>query len=86
MMEIQFDRAVAVVPLGVLAAHTEPRYVSTDTIANVLRTYRKYLELTPKESDVVERLSRDLFEAMNADARSLKRGGVARLLEPMPLK
>ncbi len=69
-MEIQFDRAVAVVPLGVLAAHSD-RYVSTDTIANVLRTYRKYLELTAEESDVVGRLSHDLFEAMNADARML---------------
>ena len=69
-MEIRFDRAVAVVPLGVLAAHSD-RYVSTDTIANVLRTYRKYLELTEEESDVVERLSKDLFDAMNADARTL---------------
>jgi hypothetical protein len=45
--------------------------VSTDTIANVLRTYRKYLELTPEERDVVERLSKDLFDAMNDDARTL---------------
>lgn len=36
-MEIQFDRAVAVVPLRVLAVD-DYRYVSTDTIANVLRT------------------------------------------------
>ena len=35
------------------------------------RLYRKYLELTPEESDVVERLSKDLFDAMNADARTL---------------
>ncbi len=69
-MEIQVDRAVAVIPLGVLAAHSD-RYVSTDTIANVLRTYRKFLELTPDESDIVERLSRDLFDAMNADAHTL---------------
>ncbi len=46
-------------------------YVSTDTIASVLRTYRKYLELTFEESDVVERLSKDLFDAMNADAGTL---------------
>ena len=48
-MEIQLDRAIAVVPLGVLAAHSD-RYVSTDTIANVLRTYRKFLELTPSRA------------------------------------
>ena len=69
-MEIQLDRAIAVVPLGVLAAHSD-RYVSTDTIANVLRTYRKYLELTPEQSDAIERLSKDLFDAMNDDARTL---------------
>lgn len=69
-MEIQLDRAIAVVPLGVLAAHSD-RYVSTDTIANVLRTYRKFLELTPEQSDVIERLSKDLFDAMNDDARTL---------------
>ena len=69
-MEIQLDRAIAVVPLGVLAAHSD-RYVSTDTIANVLRTYRKFLELTPEQSDAIERLSKDLFDAMNDDARTL---------------
>jgi hypothetical protein len=70
-MEIQFDRAVVVVPLGVLAMHRDDRYVSTDTIANVLRTYRKHLDLSPEESAIVERLSRDLFEAMECDARTL---------------
>jgi hypothetical protein len=70
-MEVQFDRAIAVVPLRVLAMHCDDRYVSTDTITNVLRTYRKHLDLTPEESDVVERLSNDLFEAMNDDARTL---------------
>ena len=70
-MDIEFDRAVVVVPLGVLATHRDDRYVSTDSIANVLRTYRKRLELTPEESAVVERLSRDLFDAMDSDARTL---------------
>ncbi len=69
-MEIQLEHAVAVVPLGVLAAHSD-RYVSTDTIANVLRTYRKHLELTQEESDIVERLSKDLFEAVHDDAHTL---------------
>ncbi len=69
-MEIQFDRAVAVVPLRVLAVD-DYRYVSTDTIANVLRTYRKHLDLSSEEDAIVERLSRDLFEAMESDARTL---------------
>ncbi len=70
-MEIQLDRAVVVVSLGVLAMHRDDRYVATDTIANVLRTYRKYLELSPEEGAIVERLSKDLFEAMESDARTL---------------
>jgi hypothetical protein len=59
------------VPLGVLAVHRDDRYVSTDTIANVLRTYRKHLDLSPEEDAIVERLSSDLFEAMESDARTL---------------
>jgi hypothetical protein len=51
--------------------HRDDRYVSTDTIANVLRTYRKHLDLSPEESAIVERLSRDLFEAMEPEARTL---------------
>lgn len=70
-MEMQFDRAVVVVPLGVLAMHRDDRYVSTDSIANVLRTYRKHLELSPEESAIVVQLSRDLFDAMDSDARTL---------------
>ena len=70
-MDIELDRAVVVVPLGVLAAHRDDRYVSTDSIANVLRTYRKHLDLSPEESAIVERLSRDLFDAMDSDARTL---------------
>jgi hypothetical protein len=70
-MEVQFDRAVAVVPLRVLALHRDDRYVSTDTITNVLRTYRKHLDLSDDESAIVERLSRDLFEAIESDARTL---------------
>jgi hypothetical protein len=70
-MEIQFDRAIAVVPLRVLAMHCDDRYVSTDTITNVLRTYRKHLDLCDDESAIVERLSRDLFEAIESDARTL---------------
>ena len=70
-MEIQFDRAVVVVPLGVLAMHRDDRYVSTDTIANVLRTYRKHLDLSPEERAIVERLSKGLFDAMECDARTL---------------
>jgi hypothetical protein len=70
-MDIQLDRAVVVVPLGVLAVHRDDRYVSTDTIANVLRTYRKHLDLSPEEDAIVERLSSDLFEAMESDARTL---------------
>ena len=70
-MEIQFDRAVVVVPLGVLAMHRDDRYVSTDTIANVLRTYRKHLDLSPEERAIVERLSKGLFDAMERDARTL---------------
>ncbi len=70
-MEIQFDRAVVVVPLGVLSMHRDDRYVSTDTIANVLRTYRKHLDLSPEESAIVERLSKDLFDAMACHARTL---------------
>lgn len=69
-MDLQLDRAVIVVPIGVLAAHSD-RYVTTDTITNVLRTYRKYLELSPEEDAIVERLSRDLFDAIGNDARSL---------------
>ena len=41
MCNIEFDRAVVVVPLRVLATDDDSRYVSTDTIGNVLRTYRK---------------------------------------------
>ena len=70
-MEIQLDRAVVVVPLRVLANHDDARYVSTDTIADVLRTYRKYLDLSPVESAIVERLSGDLFAAMESDGRTL---------------
>ena len=70
IIDIQFDRAVAVVPLRVLAA-ADPRYVSTDTISNVLRTYRKHLDLSPEEGAIVERLSNDLFEAMESDAGTL---------------
>lgn len=70
-MDIRFDRAVVVVPLGALAVHGDDRYVSTDRIADVLRTYRKHLDLSPVESALVERLSRDLFDAMDADARTL---------------
>ena len=70
IIDIQFDRAVAVVPLRVLAAD-DPRYVSTDTISNVLRTYRKHLDLSPEEGAIVERLSNDLFEAMESDAGTL---------------
>lgn len=70
-MDIQLDRAVVVVPLGVLAMHCDDRYVVTDTIASVLRTYRKHLELSPEEGAIVERLSKDLFEAMESDARTL---------------
>ena len=43
-------------PPYVLARHDDARYVSTDTIANVLRTYRKYLDLSPEEDAIVERL------------------------------
>jgi hypothetical protein len=50
---------------------TTPANVSTDTISNVLRTYRKYLDLSPEEGAIVERLSNDLFEAMESDARTL---------------
>lgn len=65
-MEIQFDRAVAVVPLRVLAVD-DSQYVSTDTIANVLRTYRKHLDLSPEEDAIVERLR----QAMESDSRTL---------------
>lgn len=58
-------------PPYVLARHDDARYVSTDTIANVLRTYRKYLDLSPEEDAIVERLSGDMFEAMESDARTL---------------
>lgn len=51
--------------------HRDDRYVSTDTVANVLRTYRKHLDLSHEESAIVERLSKDLFDAMECDARSL---------------
>ena len=71
MCNIEFDRAVVVVPLRVLATDDDSRYVSTDTIGNVLRTYRKHLDLTPQESSIVERLNRDLFDAMESDARTL---------------
>jgi hypothetical protein len=64
------DSAVVVVPLRVLAAD-DSRYVSTDTISNVLRTYRKHLDLSPDEDAIVERLSNDLFGAMESDARNL---------------
>jgi hypothetical protein len=70
IIDIQLDRAVVVVPLRVLAA-ADSRYVSTDTISNVLRTYRKHLDLSPEEGAIVERLSNDLFEAMESDARTL---------------
>lgn len=72
IIDIQFDRAVAVavVPLRVLAAD-DSRYVSTDAMSNVLRTYRKHLDLSPEEGAIVERLSNDLFEAMESDARTL---------------
>lgn len=71
MLNIEFDRAVVVVPLRVLATHDDSRYVPTDTISNVLRTYRKHLDLSPEESSIVERLSRDLFDAMESDGRTL---------------
>ena len=58
-------------PLGVLAAYRDDRYVSTDSIANVLRTYRKHLDLSPDESAIVERLSKDLFDTMECEARTL---------------
>ena len=70
IIDIQLDSAVVVVPLRVLAAD-DSRYVSTDTILNVLRTYRKHLDLSPEEGAIVERLSNDLFEAMESDARTL---------------
>lgn len=70
-MEIQFDRAIAVVPMRVIAMHRDDRYVSTDSITNVLRTYRKHLDLSDEESAIVERLSRGLFEAIESDARTL---------------
>jgi uncharacterized protein YllA (UPF0747 family) len=70
-MEIQFDRAIAVVPMRVLAMHRDDRYVATDAITNVLRTYRKHFDLSDEESAIVERLSRDLFEAIESDARTL---------------
>ena len=71
VMNIEFDRAVVVVPLRALATHDDIRYVSIDTIANVLRTYRKHLDLSSEESAIVERLSRGLFDAMESDARAL---------------
>ncbi len=80
IIDIQFDRAVAVVPLRVLAAD-DPRYVSTDTISNVLRTYRKHLDLSPEEGAIVERLSNDLFEAMESDAGTLLSTSPARSVE-----
>jgi hypothetical protein len=52
-------------------ASDDSRYISTDTISNVLRTYRKYLDLSPEEGAIVERLSNDLFEAMESDAQTL---------------
>jgi hypothetical protein len=70
IIDIQFDRAVVVVPLRVLGAD-DSRYVSTDTISNVLRTYRKHLDLSPEEGAIVERLSNDLFRAIESDARNL---------------
>ena len=70
-MEIEFDRAVVVVPLRALASRDDDRYVSTDTISDVLRTYRKHIELSPEEGAIVERLSADLFAAMESDARTL---------------
>lgn len=70
-MEIQLDRAVVVVPLRVLATYGDDRFVSTDTIANVLRTYRKHLDLSDAEDAIVERLSSDLFAAMERDGRTL---------------
>jgi hypothetical protein len=70
IIDIQFDRAVVVVPLRVLGAD-DSRYVSTDTISNVLRTYRKHLDLSPEEGAIVERLSNDLFRAIESDARTL---------------
>ena len=54
-----------------MLAADDSRYVSTDTISNVLRTYRKHLDLSPDEGAIVERLSNDLFEAMESDARTL---------------
>jgi hypothetical protein len=70
-VDIELDRAIVVVPLHALAAHDESRYVPTSTIADVLRTYRKHLELTPDEGAIVARLSDDLFAAMESDGRTL---------------
>ena len=63
-------RAVGL-PLGVLAAYRDDRYVSTDSITNVLRIYRKHLDLSSEERAVVERLSKDLFDTIDCDARTL---------------
>ena len=54
-----------------MLAADDSSHVSTDTISNVLRTYRKHLHLSPDEGAIVERLSNDLFEAMESDARTL---------------
>lgn len=70
-MEIEFDRAVVVVPLRVLAQDSETRYVSTEDVHQVLRKYRKYVEMSEEQSAMVSRLSDDMYEAMAEDSRSL---------------
>jgi hypothetical protein len=56
-MEIEFDRAVVVVPLRVLAGGDETRYVSTEAVHQVLRTYRKHIDMTPEQSAIFHRVS-----------------------------
>jgi hypothetical protein len=86
-MEVQFDRAIAVVPSRVLAIHRDDRHVTTDTITNVLRTYRKHLDLSDRpglreRTHVIEVRTGKPFISGNALRRSCESLSVT--LQPGP--
>jgi hypothetical protein len=68
---IEPDRALVVIPLGALADDPDVRYVDWDSLHEVLRTYRKYVEMSDVERAIVERLSADLYALYENGARTL---------------
>jgi hypothetical protein len=71
VLTIEIDEAVVVVPLRALVSTEDLRFVAWDALHQVLRTYRKYIDLNDVERAIVERLSNDLYNLFDSNARSL---------------